>query len=104
MWCEVCVGVYGLQFGTLFASSCQLGVTLNMWDVYLQQQDQFLVFFLALVILVNAKYAVLTMSMSLWREEGILPKLLLGARKTFDLCVDMSKPLTTSVEYSNSRV
>jgi len=33
-----------------------------MWDVYLQQQDQFLVFFLALVILVNAKYVMLSTS------------------------------------------
>ena len=56
----VCVDLCDLQFATLFASSCQLGVTLNMWDVYLQQQDQFLVFFLALVILVNAKYAMLS--------------------------------------------
>jgi len=55
----ICFDLCCLQFATLFASSCQLGVTLNMWDVYLQQQDQFLVFFLALVILVNAKYAML---------------------------------------------
>lgn len=45
-----------LQFSTLFASHCDLKVILNMWDVYLQQGDQFLVFFMALVIVVNARF------------------------------------------------
>lgn len=42
-------------FNSLFASPCSLEVSLAMWDVYLQQADPFLVFFMALVILVNAK-------------------------------------------------
>lgn len=43
------------QFSSLFAASCDLKVILAMWDVYLQHTDPFLVFFLALVIIVNAK-------------------------------------------------
>ncbi len=49
-----------LQLRGLFASVCDLRVTLKMWDVYLQHADPFLVFFLALVILVNAKYVVVS--------------------------------------------
>ena len=47
------------QFRSLFANVCDLRVTLKMWDVYLQHADPFLVFFLALVILVNAKYVLI---------------------------------------------
>lgn len=43
------------QFQGLFSSICDIDVCLNMWDVYLQQADPFLVFFLGLVLLVNAK-------------------------------------------------
>ncbi|XP_052805288.1 TBC1 domain family member 23-like isoform X2 [Mya arenaria] len=42
-------------FRSLFASVCDLKVILNMWDVYLQSSDPFLSFFMALVILVNAR-------------------------------------------------
>ncbi|XP_045207764.1 TBC1 domain family member 23-like [Mercenaria mercenaria] len=42
-------------FRSLFASVCDLKVILNMWDVYLQTSDPFLCFFMALVILVNAR-------------------------------------------------
>ncbi|KAF6031955.1 TBC1D23 [Bugula neritina] len=48
--------LYALQwFQGLFSSICDIDVCLNMWDVYLQQADPFLVFFLGLVLLVNAK-------------------------------------------------
>ncbi|XP_018584659.1 TBC1 domain family member 23-like isoform X1 [Scleropages formosus] len=40
---------------SLFSSHCSPAVTQAMWDVYLQQADPFLIFFLMLVILVNAK-------------------------------------------------
>ncbi|KAG7276296.1 hypothetical protein CRUP_015619, partial [Coryphaenoides rupestris] len=43
--------------GSLFASNCLAPVTQALWDNYLQQGDPFLVFFLMLVILVNAKNA-----------------------------------------------
>ena len=43
------------QLGSLFASHCLAPVTQALWDNYLQQGDPFLVFFLMLVILVNAK-------------------------------------------------
>ncbi|KAL5020397.1 hypothetical protein ScPMuIL_003289 [Solemya velum] len=53
--------IYGqVWFRSLFAAVCDLKVILNMWDVYFQQGDQFLVFFMALVILVNARDQLLT--------------------------------------------
>uniref|UniRef100_A0AAY4EJ13 TBC1 domain family member 23 n=1 Tax=Denticeps clupeoides TaxID=299321 RepID=A0AAY4EJ13_9TELE len=42
--------------GSLFSSDCLPDVTQSMWDIYLQQADPFLIFFLMLIILVNAKY------------------------------------------------
>lgn len=42
-------------FRSLFATICDLQVIQNMWDVYFQHADPFLVFFLALVILVNGR-------------------------------------------------
>uniref|UniRef100_A0A3P8NEL9 TBC1 domain family member 23 n=1 Tax=Astatotilapia calliptera TaxID=8154 RepID=A0A3P8NEL9_ASTCA len=43
--------------GSLFSSHCLPEVTQTLWDSYLQQADPFLIFFLMLIILVNAKYA-----------------------------------------------
>jgi len=42
--------------GSLFSSHCLPEVTQTLWDSYLQQADPFLIFFLMLIILVNAKY------------------------------------------------
>ncbi|KAJ0065202.1 hypothetical protein NL108_006539, partial [Boleophthalmus pectinirostris] len=42
--------------GSLFSSHCLPDVTRTLWDNYFQQTDPFLIFFLMLVILVNAKY------------------------------------------------
>uniref|UniRef100_A0AAZ3SBA3 TBC1 domain family member 23 n=1 Tax=Oncorhynchus tshawytscha TaxID=74940 RepID=A0AAZ3SBA3_ONCTS len=44
-----------LILGSLFSSHCLPEVTQAMWDFYLQQADPFLIFFLLLIILVNAK-------------------------------------------------
>lgn len=41
----------------MFSSHCLPDVTETLWNCYLQQADPFLVFFLMLIILVNAKYA-----------------------------------------------
>uniref|UniRef100_A0A3B5AS59 TBC1 domain family member 23 n=1 Tax=Stegastes partitus TaxID=144197 RepID=A0A3B5AS59_9TELE len=41
--------------GSLFSSHCLPEVTQSLWDSYLQQADPFLIFFLMLIILVNAK-------------------------------------------------
>ncbi|KAI0228184.1 TBC1 domain family member 23 [Lamellibrachia satsuma] len=49
-------------FQSLFASVCPLDVIMAMWDVYLQQTDQFLLFFLSLVMLINAKEQILAMN------------------------------------------
>uniref|UniRef100_A0AAR2KBU1 Rab-GAP TBC domain-containing protein n=1 Tax=Pygocentrus nattereri TaxID=42514 RepID=A0AAR2KBU1_PYGNA len=46
--------------GSLFSSHCLPEVTQALWDVYFQQADPFLIFFLMLIILVNAKYMILT--------------------------------------------
>lgn len=48
-------------FQTLFASTCTLQVVLAMWDLYLQQSDPFLVFFLSLIILINGRDQVIAM-------------------------------------------
>ena len=50
-----------LQFQSLFASSCDLGVILSMWDLYFQKGDPFFIFFLALVIIVNARDLILNL-------------------------------------------
>ncbi|KAF8774170.1 TBC1 domain family member 23-like isoform X1 [Argiope bruennichi] len=48
-------------FGSLFSSVCCLKVIQNMWDIYFQAGDPFLVFYLALVIVINAKEQLLEM-------------------------------------------
>ncbi|XP_042189838.1 TBC1 domain family member 23 isoform X1 [Callorhinchus milii] len=45
---------------SLFAGCCAEDVARVMWDVYLQQADPFLIFFLMLVILVNSKEVLLS--------------------------------------------
>eukprot|EP00049_Salpingoeca_infusionum_P013152 m.245855 g.245855 ORF g.245855 m.245855 type:complete len:767 (+) comp15369_c3_seq1:150-2450(+) len=49
----------GTWFTTLFAGACAPPVTLALWDFFFQTADPFLVFFVALVLLVNAKDAIL---------------------------------------------
>lgn len=46
-------------FNSLFVATCSLKVALKMWDVYLKQADPFLIFFMALVILINARDQIL---------------------------------------------
>ncbi|CAJ1059880.1 TBC1 domain family member 23 isoform X2 [Xyrichtys novacula] len=46
--------------GSLFSSHCLPDVTQALWDFYLQQADPFLMFFLMLIILVNAKESILS--------------------------------------------
>ncbi|XP_077391613.1 TBC1 domain family member 23 isoform X2 [Festucalex cinctus] len=45
--------------GSVFSSHCPPDVTQALWDCYLQQADPFLIFFLMLIILVNAKETIL---------------------------------------------
>ncbi|XP_059416363.1 TBC1 domain family member 23 isoform X1 [Carassius carassius] len=45
--------------GSLFSSNCLPEVSQALWDIYLQQADPFLIFFLMLIILVNAKEGIL---------------------------------------------
>lgn len=42
-------------FQTLFAANCNLSVVQAMWDVYFQQAEPFYLFFLSLVMVINAK-------------------------------------------------
>lgn len=47
---------YGMRwFNSLFANCTSLSVTLRIWDVYLQQGDPFLLFFMALAFLLTAR-------------------------------------------------
>lgn len=48
-------------FQSLFASTCTLPVVLSMWDLYFQQTDPFLVFFLSLIMLINDRDNILAM-------------------------------------------
>ena len=45
------------QLRSLFSSQCSLNVVHTLWDLYLTERDPFLIFFLALVMVINAKYA-----------------------------------------------
>uniref|UniRef100_A0A6Q2Y0W0 TBC1 domain family member 23 n=1 Tax=Esox lucius TaxID=8010 RepID=A0A6Q2Y0W0_ESOLU len=58
--------------GSLFSSHCLPEVTQAMWDFYLQQADPFLIFFLMLIILVNAKYGVHYLTIKLLEESPAL--------------------------------
>uniref|UniRef100_A0A182NTG6 TBC1 domain family member 23 n=1 Tax=Anopheles dirus TaxID=7168 RepID=A0A182NTG6_9DIPT len=55
-------------FQTLFASTCTLPVVLSMWDLYFQQSDPFLVFFLSLIVLINQRDQLLAMKASTKEE------------------------------------
>ncbi|XP_036914827.1 TBC1 domain family member 23 isoform X3 [Sturnira hondurensis] len=51
---------YALNWlGSLFACYCSIEVTQAIWDGYLQQADPFFIYFLMLIILVNAKEVIL---------------------------------------------
>lgn len=50
-----------LWFQSLFAATCTFPVVLSMWDLYFQQTDPFLVFFLGLIMLVNGRDQILAM-------------------------------------------
>ncbi|GIY19293.1 TBC1 domain family member 23 [Caerostris darwini] len=64
-------------FGSLFSSTCCLKVIENMWDIYFQVADPFLVFYLALVIVINAKEQLLEMKdadkQSIIEELSMMP-------------------------------
>ncbi|CAB3981482.1 Hypothetical predicted protein [Paramuricea clavata] len=47
-------------FRSLFAATCESSVVEAMWDVYLLEEDPFLVFFLALVMIINAREDITT--------------------------------------------
>ncbi|XP_050035102.2 TBC1 domain family member 23 [Dermacentor andersoni] len=47
-------------FRSLFSSTCDLKVIQNMWDIYLQLADPFLLFSLSLVLLANTKEEIMS--------------------------------------------
>lgn len=60
--CKVTAEMYAMSwFQSLFASTCQLSVVLLIWDLYFQQSDPFLVFFLGLIMLVNRRDEIIAM-------------------------------------------
>lgn len=48
-------------FQSLFAATCTLPVVIYMWDYYFQQSDPFFIFFLSLIMVVNAREQVISM-------------------------------------------
>lgn len=48
-------------FQSLFAATCSLEVVINMWDYYFQQSDPFFIFFLSLIMVVNARDQIISM-------------------------------------------
>lgn len=48
-------------FQSLFAATCNLPVVIYMWDFYFQQSDPFFVFFLSLIMVVNAREQIISM-------------------------------------------
>lgn len=42
-------------FRSLFAAKIDVNVLLNLWDMYFQLGDQFLIFFMPLILLLNMK-------------------------------------------------
>lgn len=48
-------------FQSLFAATCNLEVVINMWDYYFQQSDPFFIFFLSLIMVVNARDQIISM-------------------------------------------
>lgn len=48
-------------FMTLFAGTCTLPVALSMWDIYFQQNDPFLIFFMSLIMLINGRDSIIAM-------------------------------------------
>ena len=54
--------VYAMTwFQSLFAATCSFSVVLSMWDLYFQQTDPFLAFFLSLIMLINGRDQILSM-------------------------------------------
>jgi hypothetical protein len=49
-------------FRSLFAASAPPEVTLHLWDIYFQLGDQFLVFFMSLILLYNMREEILVNS------------------------------------------
>ncbi|XP_064214769.1 TBC1 domain family member 23 isoform X2 [Tribolium castaneum] len=48
-------------FQSLFAATCNLQVVINMWDYYFQQSDPFFIFFLSLIMVINAREQIISM-------------------------------------------
>jgi hypothetical protein len=60
--CKITPDMYSLLwFQSLFAATCQLSVVLLIWDLYFQQSDPFLVFFLSLIMLINRRDEIIAM-------------------------------------------
>ncbi|XP_034099423.1 TBC1 domain family member 23 [Drosophila sulfurigaster albostrigata] len=51
-------------FQSLFASCSSLSVIIAMWDLYFQNADPFMVFFLALIILINGREQIMALKTS----------------------------------------
>ncbi|XP_043927313.1 TBC1 domain family member 23 isoform X2 [Protopterus annectens] len=89
---------YALNWlGSLFSGYCSVDVTQALWDVYLQQADAFFMFFLMLIILVNAKDTILGQEME--TKEDII-RFLESSPCNLDI-EDIEDLFTLSVYYHN---
>lgn len=76
-------------FQSLFATTCTFPVVLSMWDLYFQQCDPFLVFYLSLIMLINGRDQILNMKNE--SKENIIKFLMnmpcaLEANDVVDFC------------------
>ena len=49
-----------LKFRSLFSANTELKVVLSLWDVYFQLGDQFLVFFMSLILVFNFREEIMS--------------------------------------------
>ncbi|CAB3223425.1 unnamed protein product [Arctia plantaginis] len=74
---------------SLFAGTCNLEVVLFMWDLYFQRSDPFFIFFLCLIMIINAREQLLQMKSE--DKESIMQTLIdmpsdLEANDVSDFC------------------
>lgn len=74
---------------SLFAGTCNLEVVLFMWDLYFQRSDPFFIFFLCLIMIINAREQLLQMKSE--DKESIIQTLInmpsdLEANDVSDFC------------------
>lgn len=60
LWLDIRTNWLYLQFRSLFAANTHLNVTFHLWDMYFQLGDQFLVFFMSLILVFNIREEIMS--------------------------------------------